>query len=237
MVRLILIFSKNECNLSTSHVEPHVDRTIIEIASVMCDTEIVKLFVHDNRFNHNDIITSASIKGRTETVKYLLSLHQQINVANHDNGAIRLASKNGHTEIVELLLKDGRADPSAGNNFAIQFATKNGHTEIVRLLLDDNRVNMFCIIQIASRYGHLDIIKLILKHFSSEQKIIPEMDILCSIRFASEYKHSAICRILKKYKKKYYDNMISHESYINNLESENKMFEVLKMLFMRNGFN
>jgi ankyrin repeat protein len=45
-----------------------------------------------------------------------------------------LASQNGHTEVVKLLLADKRVDPSSKNNFAIQFASRFGHTEIVKLL-------------------------------------------------------------------------------------------------------
>ena len=47
-----------------------------------------------------------------------------------------MASENGHTEVVKLLLADPRVDPAAGNNWAIRFASENGHTEIVKLLLD-----------------------------------------------------------------------------------------------------
>ena len=44
------------------------------------------------------------------------------------------ASENGHLEIVKLLLKDKRVDPSARNNYAIQGASKGRYTEIVSLL-------------------------------------------------------------------------------------------------------
>ena len=57
-----------------------------------------------------------------------------------NNYAIRQASMNGHIEIVRLLLKDGRVDPSDLNNWAIREASIYGHTDIVKLLLDDPRV-------------------------------------------------------------------------------------------------
>ncbi|RKP15756.1 hypothetical protein ROZALSC1DRAFT_26088, partial [Rozella allomycis CSF55] len=56
-----------------------------------------------------------------------------------NNYAIRLASKNGHTEIVKQLLTNPTVDPSAENNYAICRASKKGHADIVKLLLDDLR--------------------------------------------------------------------------------------------------
>jgi ankyrin repeat protein len=52
-----------------------------------------------------------------------------------------LASYNGHSKVVELLLKDKRVDPSDCDNDAIKWASKNGHLEIVKLLSEDKRVN------------------------------------------------------------------------------------------------
>jgi hypothetical protein len=48
-----------------------------------------------------------------------------------DNAAIRVASEEGHTEIVRLLLQDPRVDPSAD---AIKIASANGYEDIVQLL-------------------------------------------------------------------------------------------------------
>jgi ankyrin repeat protein len=48
-----------------------------------------------------------------------------------------VALKKEHLEIVELLLKDKRVDPSDNNNYLIRWASINGHLEIVELLLKD----------------------------------------------------------------------------------------------------
>ena len=51
--------------------------------------------------------------------------------------AIRLASKEGHLEVVRLLIKDELVakpvDPAADDNFAIRRASEHGHVEVVRL--------------------------------------------------------------------------------------------------------
>ena len=57
-----------------------------------------------------------------------------------DNWAIRVASVDGHSEVVKLLLQDPRVDPSDDDNYAILLASDNGHSEVVKLLLQDERV-------------------------------------------------------------------------------------------------
>lgn len=52
---------------------------------------------------------------------------------------LQWASCNGHTEIVRLLLEDGRADPTADNNYAIRWASIFEQTEVVRLLKEYTR--------------------------------------------------------------------------------------------------
>jgi hypothetical protein len=51
-----------------------------------------------------------------------------------------VASRKGFKDIVELLLKDSRIDPTADDNEALRSAIRNGHKDIVDLLLADPRV-------------------------------------------------------------------------------------------------
>jgi hypothetical protein len=94
--------------------------------------------------------------GDLKRVKSLIN-HPFINVAHKHNFAIRYASLNGHVEIVKLLLKDSRVDPSADNNNALFNALRqeqrdihssllyntlhdSSYFDIVQLLLKDSRV-------------------------------------------------------------------------------------------------
>ncbi|RKP18107.1 hypothetical protein ROZALSC1DRAFT_30161, partial [Rozella allomycis CSF55] len=63
-----------------------------------------------------------------------------------ENYAIRVAARNGHTEIVKYLLTNPRVDPRANGNYAIQRASKYGHADVVKLLLADPRMLLnFCL--------------------------------------------------------------------------------------------
>jgi len=50
--------------------------------------------------------------------------------------------RNGHVEIVKLLLKDTRVDSTANDNEALREAEINGHSKIVELLCADPRMKM-----------------------------------------------------------------------------------------------
>lgn len=52
-----------------------------------------------------------------------------------DSEAFRLAAKKGYTNIIKLLLKDGRCNPGAQKNNAIRMASNGGHSGTVRVLL------------------------------------------------------------------------------------------------------
>lgn len=73
----------------------------------------------------------------------------------------------GHHEIVKLLLKDQRVDPSDKRNEAIEFACEYQHYEVVELLLKDKRVNPFD--RMACKDGHLNIVELILNGCRKEE--------------------------------------------------------------------
>lgn len=59
------------------------------------------------------------------------------------NIALQLASKFGRTDVVRMMLRDRRTDPSHCNNYAISLAAEEGHADIVRLLLQDHRTDPF----------------------------------------------------------------------------------------------
>lgn len=85
-------------------------------------------------------LREASRYGYIEKVKEALANGQD--PTETDNYAIQIACIYGHTEVVKILLEDGRADPTATNNNAINWASRQGHTQVVENLLKDGRIEV-----------------------------------------------------------------------------------------------
>ena len=105
----------------------------------------------------------------------------RIDPSDLDSYTIIQASREGHKEVVEILLKDPRefgsldpndkplkrlVNPSADHNWAIIQASNNGHKEIVEMLLKDSRVNSLDCDNAAAKYAvnnrHEEVLELLL---------------------------------------------------------------------------
>jgi ankyrin repeat protein len=105
-------------------------------------------------------------------VQYLLNVLQTIPTSHYSpiHTAFLTACEKGYAEIVQLLLEDGRMDPSTYNNSAIISAVQKGQIEIVRLLLQDPRVDPSARTNFAFRWvcenghteGHTEIVRILL---------------------------------------------------------------------------
>ena len=84
--------------------------------------------------------------------------------ADPSDRSLFLASENGHAGVVDILLQDGRANPRQCYSSPLTTSIKGGHTEVVSLLLDDGRADPSPgLITMAIEYGHAGILKLLLK--------------------------------------------------------------------------
>ncbi|KAI9328067.1 ankyrin repeat-containing domain protein [Obelidium mucronatum] len=81
--------------------------------------------------------------------------------------AIRWACRNGHLDVVKLLIKVPSVDPSTFENTCLSYAAEFGHTEIVKLLLADPRVDPAdrgsIAIRLAAQGNQVGVVKLLLK--------------------------------------------------------------------------
>ena len=82
------------------------------------------------------------------------------------NEALFDLAKTNNTDVVSLLLSDGRSDPTALNSGALWEAASRGHTAIVKLLLEDGRADPTALgskaLWCAAHYGRYDVVRLLL---------------------------------------------------------------------------
>lgn len=84
------------------------------------------------------ILYNACYMGDLNTVESLISSKKPFGfLSGNNNYAIRVASANGHSSIVKMLLKEHSVDPSDMCNEALLKACQNGHYDVVKALLDD----------------------------------------------------------------------------------------------------
>jgi len=93
-----------------------------------------------NKDDKNSILTRASIVGRADIVKLLLS-DPAVNPAYRKNSIIASAALNGSLEVVDTLLSDPRVNPADNHNETLYQAAKEGKIAIVKRLMEDDRVN------------------------------------------------------------------------------------------------
>ena len=113
-----------------------------------------------------------------------------------DNYAIQLASYNGHTEVVKLLLDDPRVDPTVGNNFAIRMSSEYNHPDVVKLLLQDERVDPSTLNNYAVRWssykGHTKVVKMLL----DDPRVDPSAKDNYAIMSAADHGHTEVVKLL-----------------------------------------
>jgi ankyrin repeat protein len=114
----------------------------------------------------NKALLQAATNGRVNITQYLL---EECVADIHANKGQDLlcAVKNGHFEIVELLIKYDASINYSNNDYAELYeGAKNGYTKIVELLLKHNPIDeeIGNAIQAGAENGHIEIVKLLLKH-------------------------------------------------------------------------
>jgi ankyrin repeat protein len=139
-----------------------VERTLESIKDKIkgkSDEEI--LDVVKNMSGHQQFLKACKF-GMLSLVKDLL----ENNGGDALNEGFAEATRNGHIEIVDLLLNDERIDPNWNVGKPLSAATGGGHIGVVELLLNDERIkpseNGSQSLCSACAGGYLDIVKLLL---------------------------------------------------------------------------
>ena len=146
-------------------------------------------------------LLDACENNRVGEVENLLQKPQDPNVrcANTGNVPLQVAARNGHLEVVRLLLEAG-VDKDAGNGAtALISAAGNGHLEVVQLLLeagadkDAAMTDGATCLHYAAGYGHSHVVRLLL-----EAKVDKDAtaDGGTALQFACEEGHLGVVRLL-----------------------------------------
>jgi ankyrin repeat protein len=147
------------------------------------------------KYNINDILTKASIRGDLDKVKVILN-DVQANVNAQDSyGRTPLirASKKGHLEVVKYLLANG-ANVNANSDDALRSASNRGHLEVVRYLVEHG-ANVNALdddpLAEASDNGHLEVVKYLVEN-GANVNALNDM----ALFFASEEGHLEVVKYL-----------------------------------------
>lgn len=163
--------------------------------------------------------------GALEAVSLLLEARDL--TKKDGNDAVKNASRNGHLEIMKILLADKRVNPSVDNDYAIRMAAENGHLEVVKLLLADNRVDPSAgdnhAIQMASWDGHSGVVKLLL----ADGRADPTAADNEAIKLASSNGQIGVVKLLLADGRA---NPAASDNEAIKLASENGHTEVVKLL-------
>ena len=198
----------------------NLERIVDTIWRITCDNEyidVAKLLLKINSETHNEIygiggivpIMEASRNGRLEIVKllipYYVNLDENIirkscrcfnDVKDDISLSITVASQNGHTTVIKLLLKHGKCEHLSASLLG---AVPNNHIDVVKLLLE-NEADSYIhdskdfFLRCASKKGFLEIVNLLLKYGADVHAEDDE-----ALQEASSHGHLEIVRILLEY--------------------------------------
>jgi len=142
-----------------------------------------------------DLLTSAAVHGRTDMVKHLIQcgapLDRPVRIRKLPRYALWCACKNGHEEVVQVLLQNG-AKPRPKE---FEIATTHGHASTLKLLLETEAAaqphfSKGCLYA-AARKGFADIVQLLLDY-----GVDPNDNDTAPLIGAVESEHTAMFRML-----------------------------------------
>lgn len=112
----------------------YMNKVLIAVALLIKSMVIIaaNYYSPNNIKQYEEIFLDACQNGKLALVK--LFLEKGVNPALNDNEAIKVAAREGHTKIVELLLNDIRVNPLAEDNYALRYARERNYAKIAKLL-------------------------------------------------------------------------------------------------------
>lgn len=171
---------------------------IIEQITELGDAELIQILIdHPEFFPTPFELYYFSKKGFVNFVQKILKDERfDLEIFETKCEALEVAISNGHSEVVKLLLEDGRFDPSINNCETLVDASKRGLSEIVKLLLNDVRIENAKLQDAfigAVEYGHSKVVQIFL-----DAGVDPSADNNYALRCAVDMGNENLVNILLK---------------------------------------
>ncbi|MBT4963220.1 MAG: hypothetical protein HOI53_04195 [Francisellaceae bacterium] len=150
--------NQEEINNAATELDSALQRhDKIKVSEFLKNTEI-----------HKEVFKAAAFLGHSNAVCFLLTV-SSITPSTDDNYALSESVKEGHIEIVDLLLRDPRVVPVRNRKcVAAELAAAYGHKDILIRLLHEDSVEPSggrnSIIRLASANGNEDIVEMMLEY-------------------------------------------------------------------------
>ncbi len=112
-----------------------------------------------NKSNSQKYLIGGSEEGKLDQV--IISLKLGADIHDHHDHALRMASGNGHIEVVKYLVKNG-ADIHGYSDQALRWASWNGHLNVVKYLVGQGaniHIKFDQALKLALEENHTEIVK------------------------------------------------------------------------------
>ncbi|KAI8901097.1 ankyrin repeat-containing domain protein [Globomyces pollinis-pini] len=156
------------CKLLLNHssVDPTIENNKpLRLAVQNGHEQIVELLIPKCDVDVLEFLPIAALFNQPHVIRVLLD-NKNLKSDHLFHHSLCIASRNGHSECVDLLLKDGRVDPNMDKSFGFQHAALNGHYKVIKCFQTDGRVdfsmNDNMALRLAIENGYTDVVRVLL---------------------------------------------------------------------------
>lgn len=168
------------------------------ISAAMENEDLLQVLIDHPRSHKQTLLIECIISGQDISFVEELLKMDKLDYLKDFQQALRQASYQNRSKVVELLLKLPGSNPTVDNSQCLRVAAENGHTETVRVLLLDGRSCLTVFqnepLNSACHFGHLETVKLLLEYVDPNQG----SESMFPIQVATYYGHTPIVELLLK---------------------------------------
>lgn len=183
-------------------------RTAFDIAALRGQDRVVLLLLNSgvdlspDEGNGTSALQCAALNGRTTTMKLLVERGVGINSVDIRFAALHIASREGHKEAVEWLLKNGAEVNLKGKlqRTPLHFAAESGHNDVASVLIDNGGDILVrdeagsTPLHLACQGGDVALVQMLLSRGSSTEDRTATKE--TPLMFASRWAHLGVVKLL-----------------------------------------